>query len=155
MLLTHGKEHSMITVSASNATETIAIGIEPGEMLLESIQAACREHDIRSGMVVSGIGTLKTCTMHYVTHTNFPPTDRLYTIEKPIEVLSISGLIADGKPHLHMQVSVGEHETYGGHLESGCEVLYLAEVGILKCNGLAITRRPDPERGVVLLRSSE
>lgn len=142
----------MITVSTNQATETIAVGIEPGEMLLESIEAACREYDIRSGMVVSGIGTLKTCTMHFVTHTNFPPTDKLYTIEKPIEVVSISGLIADGKPHLHMQVSVGDHESYGGHLEPGCEVLYLAEVGILKCNSLAITRRRDEERGVVLLK---
>ena len=141
----------METISTATFGEIIAVGIAPGEMLLETIEEACRKHDIRNGMVVSGIGTLKTCTMHYVTHTDFPPTNEFYTIKKPMELLSVSGLIADGQPHLHMVVSVMEEEVYCGHLEPECEVLYLAEIGILKCNGLAMERKADTARGVKLL----
>ena len=88
-------------------TELVTIGFKPGEMLLESIQEAIQSQGIRNGAVVSGIGTLKTCRMHYVEHTGFPPKDHIFTLNKPLELLSVSGLIADGEPHLHIVVSCG------------------------------------------------
>ena len=123
----------------------------PGEMLLESIEQACREQDIRNGAVVSGIGTLKTCHMHYIRHTDFPPADAFYRLAKPLELLSVSGLIADGQPHLHIVVSCGESEVYAGHLEPESEVAYLAEIAIVKCNGLSLARHADEQRGIKLL----
>ncbi|MGB2824762.1 MAG: PPC domain-containing DNA-binding protein [Phycisphaerae bacterium] len=141
----------MNVMSSTAATELIALGIQPGEMLLESIQAACRDRDIRNGAVVSGIGTLRTCHMHYIEHTDFPPADRFYRLEKPLELLSVSGIIADGQPHLHIVVSCGDSEVYAGHLEPESQVAYLAEIAILKCNDLAMTRRLDAERHINLL----
>jgi len=138
-------------IKSSGPTELIALGIQPGEMLLESIRAACEEHDIRNGAVVSGIGTLKTCHMHYIEHTDFPPKDHFYHLDKPLELLSVSGLIADGEPHLHIVVSCGWEEVYAGHLEPGSEVAYLAEIAILKCNDLAMVRHLDAERRIKLL----
>lgn len=142
----------MHTTSTSAPHELIAVGIDPGEMLLESIEEAIAKHDIVSGMVVSGIGTLDTCTMHFITHTKFPPKDAMYTIEGPLELLSVSGLIVQGKPHLHIQISMGRTECYGGHLEPGSRVLYLAEVGIIKCNDLAVTRERNEQYGTMNLR---
>ena len=141
----------MNIMSSTAATELIAVGIQPGEMLLESVRAACRERDIRNGAVVSGIGTLKTCHMHYIRHTDFPPEDAFFTLAKPLELLSVSGIIADGEPHLHIVVSCGENEVYAGHLEPESEVAYLAEIAILKCNDLAMTRRLDAGRRIKLL----
>ena len=131
--------------------EVVVLGIQPGEMLLESIEEACRERDIRNGAVVSGIGTLETCRMHYITHTGFPPTDEFARLEKPLELVNVSGVIADGKPHLHMTVSCKHEGTWAGHLEPGSRVLYLAEVVVLKFNDLEMTRRLDEERKVQLL----
>jgi len=68
----------------ARAVEVVVIGIQPGEMLLESIEEACRERDIRNGAVVSGIGTLDKCRMHYITHTDFPPSDEIATIRQRI-----------------------------------------------------------------------
>jgi len=143
----------MNVMSCAGAMELVAVGIQPGEMLLESIQEACRRKDIRNGAVVSGIGTLKTCHMHYIEHTRFPPTDLFFRLEKPLEVLSVSGLIADGEPHLHVVVSCGDSEVYAGHLEPHSEVAYLAEIAILKCNDLAMERKLDEERKIRLLRA--
>lgn len=145
----------MNVISSSGATELIALGIQPGEMLLESIQQACRDRDIRNGVVISGIGTLKTCHMHYIEHTDFPPADRFYRLAKPLELLSVSGLIADGQPHLHIVVSCGQGEVYAGHLEPQSEVAYLAEIAILKCNDLAMTRRRDDRRKISLLAAKQ
>ncbi len=132
-------------------TELVTIGFQPGEMLLESIQKAIKDCHIMNGAVISGIGTLKSCRMHYVTHTGFPPTDCIYTLHKPLELLSVNGLIAEGKPHLHIVVSCGEEETYGGHLEEGSEVLYLSEIAILVFNEHKMTRRFDEKRRISLL----
>ncbi len=120
--------------------EIITLGIRPGEMLLESINKAIQDHHIENGVIISGIGTLKTCHIHYITHTKFPSTNKHITIEKPLELNSISGVIANGKPHLHIVVSHLDKETYGGHLEPGSEVLYLAEVVIMKTDFLKMNR---------------
>jgi len=135
----------------AGAVEVVVLGLQPGEILLESIEEACRERDVRNGAVVSGIGTLDVCRMHYITHSNFPPSDEIATLEKPLELVSISGVIAGGEPHLHMTVSCRQEGTWAGNLEPGSRVLYLAEVVILKFNDLEMIRRVDPERRVPLL----
>ena len=53
----------------------------------------------------------------------------------------MQGVIADGTPHIHMNVSTKD-SAIGGHLEPGCRVLYLAEVVILEFDGLSLTRVP-------------
>ena len=145
----------MKTAGYSGPTEIVMVGIRPGEMLLETIEEAIAKHDIRTGVVISGIGTLKRCHMHYVTHTHFPSDSRFYTLEKPLELLSVSGIIVDGEPHLHMVVSCKEDGVWGGHLEPGSEVLYLAEVAILKCSDLSLTRTADPEFKTKILGPKE
>ncbi len=143
----------MTTMQCAGFTEVVTISIEPGEMLLETIWEALKKHSIKNGVVVSGIGTLKSCHLHYVTHCDFPPSNRFFTIEKPLELSSISGIIADGEPHLHVVVSYADEETYSGHLEDSSQVLYLAEVTILVFNDLQMTRHFDKQRGIRLLGS--
>ena len=136
-------------------TQVMVIGLEPGEMLLESVREAVARHDIRNGAVVSGIGTLKTCRMHYITHTDFPPADKFFMLVRPLELVSVSGIIADGEPHLHIVVSCGEKEVWAGHLEPESEVAYLAEIAILKFNDLAMVRRRDEKRSIKLLQARD
>jgi predicted DNA-binding protein with PD1-like motif len=59
-----------------------------------------------------------------------------------MEILSISGLIAGGEPHLHMTLS-GAGGAFGGHLEKGCRVLYRAELTIARFSGTPLARRPN------------
>ena len=141
----------MTTMQYAGLIEVVTISIEPGEMLLETIREALKKHSIKNGVVVSGIGTLKSCHLHYVTHCDFPPSNRFFTIEKPLELSSISGIIADGEPHLHVVVSYADEETYSGHLEDSSQVLYLAEVTILVFNDLQMARHFDKQRGIRLL----
>ena len=145
----------MHVIPYKGEVEFITIGLGPGELLLESIQKAIKQYDIQNGVIISGIGTFKTCRMHYITTTDIPPADAIYTLEKPLELNSISGIIANGEPHLHISVSSGENEAYGGHLELGSELAYLAEITILKCNDHKLVRKLDPETNVNLLQADE
>jgi hypothetical protein len=141
----------MNIMAYQGAAEVIVVALGPDELLLESIIEAIKSHDIRNGVVVSGIGTLKTCRMHYIKHTDFPPEDAIFMLEEPLELLSVSGAIADGEPHLHGVVSYADEEARGGHIEPGCRVAYLAEIVIHKFNELRMERRRDPERKIKLL----
>jgi len=132
-------------------TELVVLGIAPGEMLLESITEAIERRGIRNGVVISGIGTLKTAHMHYIKDTEFPPTNEFFRLEEPLELVSLSGIIADGEPHLHVAVSRGQDQVWSGHLEGESEVAYLAEIAILVCNDLDMARREDPQRHIKLL----
>jgi uncharacterized protein len=131
--------------------EMVVVALQPGEMLLESIREAIRKLDIRNGAVVSGIGTLKNLSLHYIKHTDFPPTEGRVNIERHLELLSVSGIIADGEPHLHVVVSCERDEMYGGHLEEKSEVAYLAEIAILRCDRLEMARHMDERRKIRLL----
>jgi predicted DNA-binding protein with PD1-like motif len=145
----------MNIIKGKGEIEIINLGIEPGEMLLERIIQAIEKYDIENGVIVSGIGTLKACNMHYINHTDFPPSDSIYHLEKPLELLSVSGIIANKEPHLHIVVSCKDKEVYGGHLEPGSEVAYLAEISILKTNFLPMKRLFDSKRKIRLLGSEK
>ena len=127
-------------IKGKGEIEILTVGIRPGEMLLESIEKAIKDNDIENGFVASGIGTTKTLHIHYITHTNFPSTNKHVTIKKPLEINSISGVIANKQPHLHIAATYKDEESYGGHLEPDSEVLYLAEVVIMKTNFLKMDR---------------
>ena len=109
----------------------VIIRLDSGDMLLESIEQVIAEADIKNGAVVSGIGTLSDTRIHMVTTTSYPAVE-IYPEWKdvPMELSSISGIIADYMPHLHMVFSSPE-KTYSGHLEHGCKTLYLCEIVIL------------------------
>jgi predicted DNA-binding protein with PD1-like motif len=140
----------MNVIESNGQPKLVAIGLGPDEELLESIKAVIKSHDIRDGVVVSGIGTLKRCYMHYVNTTTFPAENKFYVVDEPLEVGSICGLIADYEPHLHMVAGCRDQRTYSGHVEPGCVVLYLAEVLIMRLDDMKLGRVMDG-RGVSLL----
>jgi len=135
-------------------TEIISIRLDQGEDVLESIAAVARERDIQTGVVLSGIGTLDRARLHHITTTGYPSVNAFPEYEGPIELLSIQGIIADHTPHLHTCISIKE-QTYMGHLEPGCRVLYLAEIVIGRMEGVRLRRVVNPETGIAQLRAEE
>jgi predicted DNA-binding protein with PD1-like motif len=125
----------------------VIVGMEPGDLVLESLQEAIDEHDVDTGAIVSGIGTLSNFNFHYVHTTDISDPDARNTQverEGAWEVTNVEGVIADGEPHLHVSAYNGE-ETVGGHLEPGNEVNVLAEFTIEKIPGLDLTREKTDE----------
>jgi len=114
--------------------------IDRGEYLLENIENFIENKNINNAVVMSAIGTVDNCVMHMVMTTTLPPVDNFVKWEnKPLEIASINGVIANGSPHLHMTVSDHEY-AYAGHLEHGCRVLYLCEIVIAEMEGFNFHR---------------
>jgi predicted DNA-binding protein with PD1-like motif len=131
--------------------EIILARFDYDDDLLEGIQKIIDEERITSGVVVSGIGTFYRCVLHMVTTTTYPPVEEFVTIEGATELVSLQGLIAEGRPHLHAMIS-DTGKGVGGHLEPGSMVLYLAEVCIQRLDDANLTRVPHPELKTMQLK---
>jgi len=117
----------------------VLLNLQRGEKLLESIREQLKEANIKNAVVLSAIGSLQKAVFHRVTGTEESPIDEFVTIEKPLELASLQGVVIDGEPHFHMVVSDLE-STYTGHLEEDTTVLYLAEISLIEIKGVELER---------------
>ncbi|HEV8617578.1 MAG TPA: PPC domain-containing DNA-binding protein [Methylomirabilota bacterium] len=124
-----------------------------GEDLLASLQDICRREKIRNGVIVTGFGSLTDIAVTGVVGPAFPPR-RFYKRTHPrgVEILAISGVIADYHVHAHLVLGT-RARAFGGHLEPGCVVLSLAEIVIMRVDGVKLARRLDPGTGQKLLQA--
>ncbi len=119
---------------------TFALRLDKGEDILGSLNNLIEKENIKDGVVVSGVGTLDRCALHFVTH--LEDASKMYYREwkdQPLEVASIQGIIADSMPHIHAVVS-DQNAAWGGHVELGCRTLYLCEMLIVEMPGFNLTR---------------
>jgi hypothetical protein len=133
----------MEAVKCGLISEMILVRFDPGERLLEGLSELIRTEGIRVGIVVSGIGTLSECRLHQAI-AGYPPNlmtrrQEYLELKGSYEIASIQGIIADGEPHLHITVCEG-HQAVAGHLEDGCVVMGVAEVAILRGEGIPLRR---------------
>jgi len=136
--------------STEKTGRIFVLRLDPGDYLLESIESLVQKEHIRDAVVVSAIGTLDQYRVHWVTTTSFPAENHFeHWKDKPLELASVGGVIANGEPHLHIVVSDSE-KAYSGHLERGCRVLYLAELVIIELKSLNLSREPGKDHIVRL-----
>lgn len=120
---------------------TYAFRLRPGQDLREEIDKFVKDHDIKAGVVVSCVGSLKKAVLRMA------GAEETKTFEGPFEIVSLVGTIEVGNRHLHIAISNKEGNVFGGHLKEGCIIETTAEVVIGELEGVIFTRRPDPETG--------
>ena len=120
----------------------VIVHLGKGEKVLESIQQEITRLHIKNGFVASGIGSARKIVYHRIATLENMPTNEFITMEGPIEIGGIQGLIIDGEPHLHIICS-SKDDSFAGHLEPGCEIQYLAEITILELMDADLVRRLD------------
>lgn len=131
----------------------IVFRCDRGEDLLKTIEKVANENNVVNGVIVSAIGTLGKCRIHRVTSKGLPPEEEYIEIDGPLEVNSVDGIIANGKLHAHISVSDSK-ATYGGHLEPGSPVLYLAEIVLAEMIGVLFNREFDEKTRLSLLKEA-
>ncbi|EOH95569.1 PPC domain-containing DNA-binding protein [Enterococcus pallens] len=121
----------------------IILRLDKGELMLESIKQTIKDLDIKNATLMCGYGTFSDAKMHMVTTTGEFPAGNIFPEWKdaPLELASMTGVIADGEPHIHMVISQGK-ETFAGHLEDGCAVCYVGEVVIYEHKNIELVRVP-------------
>ncbi len=105
--------------------------LNPDDDVLASIRTAVHHHSIRNGIIVSGVGSLNRFRVHVVNKPTLPTEDAFFEGEGPFDILTVTGMILDGRVHAHITFSNTEH-ALGGHLEEGCRVLTFAVIVLVE-----------------------
>ena len=139
----------METFTGGASGKFVAVRCNRGDDILACMQQAIKENKIKNGVVISGIGTIDQCVLHYVTDpANAKSVCFKTSKDVMLEVTGMQGIIANGEPHLHMVVSSTEH-AWAGHVEPGCRTLFLCEILIMVFDDDSTFTRthavPDPD----------
>lgn len=154
----------MLGVEAFETTisKTVVARLSPGTDIFEGLREICRNKGIRSGTIVTMLGSLWSATLVCVTpdHTSeigakyFPPI----TIEGPLELIGAQGMIGlkDGEisVHLHGTVGTDEMEPVAGHMvdNGNTRVLATMEIVIQAFSDLDLERVHDKETDFILFK---
>jgi predicted DNA-binding protein with PD1-like motif len=114
--------------------------VDPGEDVLESIQRFLKQANVQQAVVLGGYGTLAAYHLHWVMHNRIPTQNHFERGEGGFELLSMSGLVVGGEPHIHVTLSTPDG-AFGGHLEPGCIAYVLCQVFFAEVEGVALSHR--------------
>lgn len=133
--------------------QVIVLNLQRGDLLLETIESELKKSNIKDALLTSAIGSLQRVVLHRVIGTGREPEDEFVTLEKPMELASLQGMVLDGKAHFHMVVSDVE-QSYTGHLEPGTTVLYLGEVSLVELKGVSLCREKNEDNIGMIVEGS-
>ena len=132
-------------VAGGAVKEVLWVRLDKGDKVLESLQQFIHDNKIADGAVLSAVGGLEKCKFHGVGGT-------MTELNEPVELNHLGGIIADGKPHLHVAVSSKALGALGGHLEEGCTVLSQVEITLARFAGPAMVRKKNSTTGPAALQ---
>mmetsp|Transcript_31097 Transcript_31097/g.73299 ORF Transcript_31097/g.73299 Transcript_31097/m.73299 type:complete len:154 (+) Transcript_31097:219-680(+) len=128
------------------------IRLKPGEDLVSSIEqaamSAMRKSGTSSSFVLTAVGSLDSLTLRMANACN---SDGIFVNEvkewnERLEIVSLVGTFSSDGKHLHMSVSDGDGNVFGGHLMSG-KVFTTLELVIGVIIDVDFSRIQDPATG--------
>jgi hypothetical protein len=111
--------------------------------LLAGIERMTKQENIRNGVIVSGIGSVRGYQIDQVTSRDLPSKT---TVESnptsPAELVGMNGYIIGGRVHAHITLATPE-KAIAGHLQQNTRVLTCAIVTIAVMNDANFARIDD------------
>jgi predicted DNA-binding protein with PD1-like motif len=113
--------------------------------MLDGLKQAIEREKIKNAVIISAFGSVSAYHIHVVNNTAAPYKDVFTKGTGPFDVLTVSGMVIDGRIHAHITLS-DPRKTTGGHLEPGTTVLTFATItlGVLS-DSSNLARIDDPE----------
>jgi len=107
----------------------VMVRINPGDDILLGLRQAVQEHGVQNAVIMTGFGSVQRSHFHVVMDANLPPAESYPKSTQALDVVSMGGLIIDGRVHAHIDFS-DERNSFGGHLEEGCLALTFIVVAL-------------------------
>ena len=126
----------------------IAVRLFPNEDLFDSLSKACKQINVQSAVIVSGIGQFKDISLGYFRKKgDYSPEE----FPEPYEIISLTGNVGlqdGGEYAFHMHVTMGDEgkKVLGGHLLKAT-VAITGEIFLLKSD-IKIVRKVEEETGL-------
>jgi len=116
----------------SSIDRVVIVRLKNKTDMLDGLKQAVAREKIKNAVFISGFGSVTAYHTHVVGNTTLPPKDTFTKESGPFDILTVSGMVIDGKVHAHITLS-GTQKAIGGHLEPGTSVFTFATItlGIL------------------------
>jgi len=123
--------------------KTHVVRLLPGQDLMQELDKVVKENNIKSGFIMSCLGSLKKA------HLRMPGGKTFQNFEGQFEILCLNGTLSVNGSHLHVAMSVfPDGNVLGGHLmDKGCTILTTAEIVIGQLEDAEFTRKLDERTG--------
>ena len=95
--------------------------------ILDGLKQAVAREKIKNAVILSGFGSVVSYHIHVVNNTTFPPVDVFAKEDGPFDILTVTGMVMDGRVHPHISLS-NPRKTIGGHIEPGTKVMTFANI---------------------------
>lgn len=108
------------------------IRMRSGIDLLEGLNKAVKEKNIKNAVILAGIGSVTDYHFHVVSNKNLPPAEEYPKASVPMDLTSVQGYVMNGRVHAHITLA-DENSMVGGHLEPGTKALtfFIITIGVL------------------------
>lgn len=108
------------------------VRLKNGTDMLEGLNRAVKEKDIKNGVILAGIGSVTDYHYHVVSSRTLPPSNEFAQAALPMDVVAVQGYIFNERVHAHISLS-GKDYVVGGHLEPGTKALtfLIITIGVL------------------------
>jgi predicted DNA-binding protein with PD1-like motif len=111
--------------------------------LLAGLQKMVKQENIRNGVILSAMGSVRGYQVHQVSNRTMPSRDTFVkNPTEPADLVSMNGYVIDGRLHPHMTLATPD-KVIAGHLEPGTEVFTFAVVTIGVMNDVDFRRLDD------------
>jgi predicted DNA-binding protein with PD1-like motif len=125
----------------------IILKLEDGEDMFKCLNAAFTSQSVKALAVEFGIGMLRDFTIGYFNGSEYEK----WTIQKPMELVALHGLVAQDSTHLHCAVADSTHSIIGGHLFEAT-VNVVNEILLLRLDSINIKRQLNETTGLMELQ---
>ena len=122
--------------------QTLPIELEPGQDLHLALSELAVQQQL-SGFVLGVVGNLSQATFRC------PGQQQPTRMSGELEVITLNGTFSPSGVHLHLSLSDGACQVWGGHLEPGTVVLKGAQL-LLGLSGLPVAQAVQPQERVEL-----
>lgn len=127
----------------SQVQRIVVVRLKYGTDMLEGLKEAVEKEKIKNAVVLSGFGSVTSYHVHVVGNTTFPPKDIFTKTNGPYDLLTVSGLIMNGRVHAHITLATPE-KVIGGHLEPGTSVFTFTNISLaVLSDSLDLSRNDD------------
>jgi predicted DNA-binding protein with PD1-like motif len=138
-------------VEKSRRDDMLLVRLSDGDDLEGGLEAALKEENVTSGVVVGGVGMVRNAALSFYVGKGEYET---VPVDTPAELCALSGNVStlDGEVVIHLHAVVGRPggAALAGHLSKGV-VNMTAEIAIL-ITPQKLVRVSDPETGLRLLK---
>jgi predicted DNA-binding protein with PD1-like motif len=124
-----------IKIQTTDLERIEIIKMLPGTDMLDGLNQAVKEKNIKNAVILAGIGSVTDYHYHVVSDKNLPPAQEDPKASVAMDVVCVQGYILNGRIHAHIALS-DENSVVGGHLEKGTKALtfFVITIGVLPDN---------------------